>query len=131
MVLFLLPDGNSLDGSALANSVQMDLLYLQYGDLIHFIGGLLYCAPLFVIPVDVWLVTLLRKPWRKGEVERSHLNDQRHFYDWEKFANVCELNQKLESHLSWGNTKAMRTLGWKNPLQLLADFLGSDRKSVV
>ncbi|MCH3973272.1 MAG: hypothetical protein LKE53_11055 [Oscillospiraceae bacterium] len=61
-VLFLLPAGTTLDGSAPVNSIQMGLLYLRYGDLMHFIGGLLYCAPLFVIPVAVWLVTLLRKP---------------------------------------------------------------------
>lgn len=66
-----------------------------------------------------------RTPWHNGKVERSHRNDQRYFYDWEKFANVHELNQKLKTHLSWSNNKAMRTLGWKSPLQLLAAALGS------
>ncbi|WP_425489195.1 hypothetical protein [Caproicibacterium amylolyticum] len=58
-------------------------------------------------------------------MERSHRNDQRYFYDWEKFSSVYELNQKLETHLSWSNNKAMRTLAWKSPLDRLAFFLGS------
>ncbi len=66
-----------------------------------------------------------RTPWHNGKVERSHRSDQRYFYDWEKFAGVHELNQKLNAHLLWTNSKAMRTLGWKSPLQRLADFLGS------
>ena len=66
-----------------------------------------------------------RTPWHNGKVERSHRNDQRYFYDWEKFANVDELNQKLKSHLSWSNNKAMRTLGWKSPLDRLSAFPGS------
>lgn len=66
-----------------------------------------------------------RTPWHNGKVERSHRNDQRYFYDWEKFASVQELNEKLEIHLSWSNNKAMRTLGWLSPLDRLAAFLGS------
>jgi transposase InsO family protein len=67
-----------------------------------------------------------RTPWHNGKVERSHRNDQRYFYDWEKFSDVHELNNKLISHLSWSNNKAMRTLGWVSPAQRLATFLGSD-----
>jgi len=66
-----------------------------------------------------------RTPWHNGKVERSHRSDQRYFYDWEKFANVQELNINLRSHLSWSNNKPMRTLGWLSPLQLLAAFSGS------
>ena len=66
-----------------------------------------------------------RTPWHNGKVERSHRNDQRYFYDWERFASVRELNEKLKAHLSWSNNKAMRTLGWKSPLERLAGFLGS------
>lgn len=66
-----------------------------------------------------------RTPWHNGKVERSHRNDQRYFYDWEKFASVNELNQKLRSHLSWSNSKAMRTLQWQSPLERLAPFIGS------
>ena len=66
-----------------------------------------------------------RTPWHNGKVERSHRNDQRYFYDWEKFATVRELNRKLEIHLLWSNQKPMRTLGWHSPLELLAAAFGS------
>lgn len=67
-----------------------------------------------------------RTPWHNGKVERSHRNDQRYFYDWEKFANIHELNEKLRIHLTWSNNKAMRTLGWKSPIEILEALLGSD-----
>ena len=66
-----------------------------------------------------------RTPWQNGKVERSHRSDQSYFYDWEKFADVDELNHKLRTHLSWSNNKAMRTLEWKSPIQRLNTFLGS------
>jgi hypothetical protein len=56
-------------------------------------------------------------------VERSHRNDQRYFYDWEKFGSVQELNEKLREHLQWTNRKAMRILGRKSPLTLLREKL--------
>jgi transposase InsO family protein len=62
-----------------------------------------------------------RTPWHNGKVERSHRNDQRYFYDWEKFGNVDELNEKLCEHLHWSNRKTMRTLGRKSPLELLKE----------
>lgn len=64
-----------------------------------------------------------RTPWHNGKVERSHRNDQRYFYDWEKFRSVDELNEKLTAHLEWSNNKTMRTLGRKSPAQLLAEKL--------
>jgi transposase InsO family protein len=66
-----------------------------------------------------------RTPWKNGKVERSHRNDQRYFYDWEKFADVHELNRKLQEHLAWSNHKAMRTLGWQSPLERLCNLIGS------
>lgn len=64
-----------------------------------------------------------RTPWHNGKVERSHRNDQRYFYDWEKFHSVEELNKKLKDHLVWSNNKPMRTLGGKSPLTLLREKL--------
>ncbi len=64
-----------------------------------------------------------RTPWHNGKVERSHRNDQRYFYDWEKFSSVEELNEKLKRHLEWSNRKPMRTLGNKSPLQILDEKL--------
>jgi len=64
-----------------------------------------------------------RTPWHNGKVERSHRNDQRYFYNWEKFASVEDLNRKLKDHLRWSNRKPMRTLGSKSPLDLLHEIL--------
>lgn len=64
-----------------------------------------------------------RTPWHNGKVERSHRNDQRYFYDWEKFGSVDELNEKLCEHLRWSNRKTMRTLGRKSPLTILKEKL--------
>lgn len=64
-----------------------------------------------------------RTPWHNGKVERSHRNDQRYFYNWEKFGSVEELNEKLRKHLHWSNLKTMRTLDRKSPLQILKEKL--------
>ncbi len=64
-----------------------------------------------------------RTPWHNGKVERSHRNDQRYFYDWEKFSDIKELNKKLAEHLNWSNNKPMRTLGGRSPLRLLQEKL--------
>lgn len=66
-----------------------------------------------------------RTPWHNGKVERSHRNDQRYFYDWEKFSNVDQLNKKLIDHLIWSNQKPMRTLCNLSPIQLLAQKQGT------
>jgi transposase InsO family protein len=66
-----------------------------------------------------------RTPWHNGKVERSHRNDQRYFYNWEKFGTVNELNEKLREHLRWSNRKTMRTLGGKSPLELLKEKLAA------
>ena len=66
-----------------------------------------------------------RTPWHNGKVERSHRNDQRYFYDWEKFRSVEDLNQKLAQHLIWSNKKPMRTLKYKSPVVLLQEKLAA------
>lgn len=66
-----------------------------------------------------------RTPWHNGKVERSHRSDQSYFYDWEKFADLQELNRKLSAHLSWYNNRPMRSLGWCSPLQRLTSLIGS------
>ena len=63
-----------------------------------------------------------RTPWHNGKVERSHRNDQRYFYDWEKFGSVEEFNKKLSEHLHWSNRKTMRVLDRKSPLQRLKEL---------
>ena len=64
-----------------------------------------------------------RTPWHNGKVERSHRNDQRYFDDWEKFADVKELNDKLKMHLAGSNQKPMRILEGKSPLEFLQEKL--------
>ena len=66
-----------------------------------------------------------RTPWHNGKVERSHRNDQRYFYDWEKFHSLDDLNKKLKRHLDWSNRKPMRTLGNKSPIELLREKLAA------
>ena len=66
-----------------------------------------------------------RTPWHNGKVERSHRNDQRYFYDWEKFYSLEDLNKKLRQYLAWSNRKPMRTLGNKSPLELLREKLAA------
>lgn len=66
-----------------------------------------------------------RTPWHNGNVERSHRNDQRYFYDWEHFRSLEEFNDKLREHLLWSNRKSMRTLGRKSLIQLLKEKLGA------
>ena len=67
-----------------------------------------------------------------GNVDASNLygiweivRDQGYFYDWEKFSNEKELNEKLKVHLAWSNRKPMRTLGGKSPLELLQEKLAA------
>ena len=64
-----------------------------------------------------------RTPWHNGKVERSHRNDQRYFYDWEHFRTIEQANAKLEEYLTWSNSKPMRTLGHKSPIELLEEKL--------
>jgi transposase InsO family protein len=65
-----------------------------------------------------------RTPWHNGKVERSHRNDQRYFYDREKFGDVEELNRKPTGHPEWSNNKTMRTPGRKSPAERLAAIQG-------
>jgi transposase len=64
-----------------------------------------------------------RTPWHNGKVERSHRNDQRYFYNHEKFESLEELNQKLSQHLKWSNSRPMRILGGISPSHKLNSLL--------
>jgi transposase InsO family protein len=66
-----------------------------------------------------------RTPWKNGKVERSHRNDQRYFYNHERFYDVSDLNHKLKLHLQWSNNKSMRVLGRLSPIQRLNQLHGS------
>ena len=64
-----------------------------------------------------------RTPWHNGKVEQSHRNDQRYFYDWEHFRTIEQANTKLKEYLTWSNSKPMRTLAHKSPVELLEEKL--------
>lgn len=66
-----------------------------------------------------------RTPWHHGKVARSHRNDQRFFYNWEKFSRVEDLNAKLKEHLYWSNRKLMRTWGNQSPMERLREKLAA------
>ncbi len=66
-----------------------------------------------------------RTSWHNGKVERSHRNDQRYFYNWETFKSISELNNKLSDHLQWSNSKTMRTLNRKSPIQMLNEKMAA------
>lgn len=59
VLLVFIPAATKIDGGQLLNSVQIGILYLHHGGALHIIGGGLYCALLFAVPVAIWLVTLL------------------------------------------------------------------------
>ena len=62
VALIFVPAAVLSDSGTPVNSLQMGILYLHHGGLLHIMGGGLYCALLFAVPVAIWLVTLLRKP---------------------------------------------------------------------
>ena len=64
-----------------------------------------------------------RTPWHNGKVERSHRMDQRYFYEWEKFKNMDEFNQKLKEHLEWTNNKPMRIFKGKSSNEKLMEYV--------
>jgi transposase InsO family protein len=64
-----------------------------------------------------------RTPWHNGKVERSHRMDQRYFYEYERFRDMDEFNEKLAEHLEWTNTKPMRIFKGKTPTDKLTDYM--------
>ena len=64
-----------------------------------------------------------RTPWHNGKVERSHRMDQRYFYEYERFRDMEEFNEKLSEHLEWTNTKPMRIFKGKTPMDKLTDYI--------
>ena len=64
-----------------------------------------------------------RTPWHNGKVERSHRMDQWYLYEWEKFRDMKEFNEKLAEHLDWTNNKPMRIFKGKSPMQKLEEYM--------
>ncbi|WOC32296.1 MULTISPECIES: hypothetical protein [Caproicibacterium] len=59
LVFLFLPVARVTDSSQLMNSVELGVFYLHHGGILSHIGGVVYCAFSFALPVSIWLVTLL------------------------------------------------------------------------
>lgn len=62
VISYFIPIATIQDNRRPVNSVQLGMLYIQDGRLLSILGGCLYCALLFVLPLAIWLITLWRKP---------------------------------------------------------------------
>lgn len=58
-----------------------------------------------------------RTPWHNGKVERSHRNDQEHFYNYLSFYSFADLQEQMKRYLRRSNNIPMAVLGWKSPAQ--------------
>lgn len=59
-----------------------------------------------------------RTPRHNGKVERSHRNDNERFYKTLKFFSYDDLIKQMKVYLKRSNSILMRTLNWKNPIQM-------------
>lgn len=58
-----------------------------------------------------------RTPRHNGKVERSHRNDQEHFYNHLSFYSYNDLIVQTKRYLNRSNNIPMQVLGWKSPLE--------------
>lgn len=56
-------------------------------------------------------------PRHNGKVERSHRNDQEHFYNHMSFYSYHDLMIQMKRYLNRSNNIPMQVLGWLSPLQ--------------
>ena len=61
-------------------------------------------------------------PRHDGKVERSHREDQKRFYDSHRFYSLTDFGGQLAAHQSRSNSRPMRPLLWRSPLQTLSSF---------
>ncbi len=59
-------------------------------------------------------------PRHNGKVERSHREDQKRFYDSHRFYSLTDFGGQLAAHQSRSNSRPMRPLFWRSPLQTLS-----------
>ncbi|GHU83520.1 hypothetical protein AGMMS50284_7240 [Clostridia bacterium] len=60
----------------------------------------------------------------KTQVERSHREDQKLFYNTHSFYSLEDFEQQLKIHLRRKNNIPMRPLGWLSPLEKLRNYIG-------
>ena len=81
-------------------------------------------------PVDKLLKVLKIKhhtiiphtPQHNGKVERSHREDNRTFYSFQRFNSLEELRRKGKQHMDEYNNTPMRPLDYKTPLEKRAEL---------
>ena len=61
-------------------------------------------------------------PRHNGKVERSHREDQKRFYDSHRFYSLTDFGGQPAAHQSRSNSRPMRPLLWRSPLQTLSSF---------
>ena len=61
-------------------------------------------------------------PRHNGKVERSHREDQKRFYDSHRFYSLTDFGGQLAAHQSRSNSRPMRPLFWRSPLQTLSFY---------
>ena len=59
-----------------------------------------------------------RTPRHNGKVERSHRNDNRHFYQHLTFYSYDDLIKQMKTYLYRSNQLPIQTLGWKSPIDI-------------
>ena len=61
-------------------------------------------------------------PRHNGEVERSHREDQKRFYDTHRFYSLADFGGQEASPQSLSNSRPMRPLHWAAPREVLSSF---------
>ena len=61
-------------------------------------------------------------PRHNGKVERSHREDQKRFYDTQRFYSLADFGGQLAAHQSRSNSRPMRPLHWAAPRDVLSSF---------
>lgn len=62
-------------------------------------------------------------PWQNGKVERSHKLDNEQFYDRVEFKSETDLKNKVKRYNSRYNNIHRKVLGFKNPNQIVAEYI--------
>ena len=66
-----------------------------------------------------------RTPWHNGKVERSHRNDQEHFYNFLRFYSLDDLQIQMKRYLKRSNRIPMSVLNWISPVQFRASLVAA------
>jgi transposase len=61
-------------------------------------------------------------PRHNGKVERSHREDQKHFYNTHRFYSLADFGKQLAIHQNRSNNLPMRPLHWLTPNEVIAGF---------